>query len=643
MELHVRTLADGSPVFWLESVYAERETPKKAGLLWHGGNSCSQHCAACAVELGKVWWTRKPELAARLAEFADAEAARMLGIEGSTTFGEAEIPDVNLRLAMLEALRDLGLVQRPDRVDDDDDHDPEDYDDYDDDPDYQYNSDRCDELLAKPFRAQQLVEIVVLDWDVSNPSVIYDIWPQWDGESEEFDIHDLTGIECCPALKEINIDAFAGKDLSPLRKLPQLKRIFLGSQATIRELRPLLDIATLERVSIATAKPISRTGANAKVIDALLERGVELEFDGKKLAPKPGKRRPAAAPVPGEVSLARLATLDREADKLASHRDHDDAVAIAREALRVREELAADVAAGLYRLWSLLGNAERHDEALDVGIRLAALLSAENRSDEDTQLVLACVAERLAEKKRWADALAMGQSACAAVLRSSAPELTWLGSASKIVIDAARKLKNKQALEDASRWALLAKSPGTTREIARQEQAVTELFVRGCGKPKPKGPLRELWLKALPLAATIGAGSYSEGFYRLFTAELESLDRLVQGYAKADEAVWVVGRNAYGMLWITGAYGVWFGDLMIVPGPHFEGEVPPPCRAEEAFGIRLPAGSLGCFSDSQRYDEWVRKHGTLGADQVLRARAGKLKAVAVEEFYADWPTETAAP
>jgi SWI/SNF-related matrix-associated actin-dependent regulator of chromatin subfamily A-like protein 1 len=63
-----------SSIFVADSSYEERTLPKAADFLWHGGN-CRPGCAACAAGLGKVWWTRKPENAARLAEYAD-DAAR---------------------------------------------------------------------------------------------------------------------------------------------------------------------------------------------------------------------------------------------------------------------------------------------------------------------------------------------------------------------------------------------------------------------------------------------------------------------------------------------------------------------------------------------------------------------------------------
>ena len=57
--------------------YEERDAPKRAGFLWHGGN-CRPGCAACAARLGKQWWTKRPEIAARLRDYADDSALAAL-------------------------------------------------------------------------------------------------------------------------------------------------------------------------------------------------------------------------------------------------------------------------------------------------------------------------------------------------------------------------------------------------------------------------------------------------------------------------------------------------------------------------------------------------------------------------------------
>ena len=74
MKLHIQ-----NEIFYLESSYEERMTPKEAKFLWHGTRGCYPTCKACRAGIGfKVWWTDKPLNAQRLAKFADEDAQRAL-------------------------------------------------------------------------------------------------------------------------------------------------------------------------------------------------------------------------------------------------------------------------------------------------------------------------------------------------------------------------------------------------------------------------------------------------------------------------------------------------------------------------------------------------------------------------------------
>lgn len=85
-------------VFVAESSYEERQAPKGAGFLWHGGG-CRPGCGACAAGLGRVWWTKRNEAAARLAQYADEAAKAALNphvnavtASRATAAPDAEIP-----------------------------------------------------------------------------------------------------------------------------------------------------------------------------------------------------------------------------------------------------------------------------------------------------------------------------------------------------------------------------------------------------------------------------------------------------------------------------------------------------------------------------------------------------------------------
>ena len=70
----------------------------------------------------------------------------------------------------------------------------------------------------------------------------HSLWPEWDGECETFDIHDLTGIQLLPNLEDVRfISAMAATDLAPLAELPRLKALKLPvvprSDAVIKTLK----------------------------------------------------------------------------------------------------------------------------------------------------------------------------------------------------------------------------------------------------------------------------------------------------------------------------------------------------------------------------------------------------------------------
>lgn len=69
-------------LFIAESTYAEKDVPKAAGFRFCPGNCAARwkcrRCFGATSVLPKVWWTDKPEIAARLVEFADDAAKAAL-------------------------------------------------------------------------------------------------------------------------------------------------------------------------------------------------------------------------------------------------------------------------------------------------------------------------------------------------------------------------------------------------------------------------------------------------------------------------------------------------------------------------------------------------------------------------------------
>lgn len=64
--------------FYWTGGFETKDVVKAAGFLWHGGDRCRPGCRACEAQIGKRWWTIYKEKAVRLAQYADADAAKML-------------------------------------------------------------------------------------------------------------------------------------------------------------------------------------------------------------------------------------------------------------------------------------------------------------------------------------------------------------------------------------------------------------------------------------------------------------------------------------------------------------------------------------------------------------------------------------
>lgn len=264
--MKLRLAGEAPVVFWLESTYAEREVAKQAGFSWHGG-SCRPGCAACSALLGKVWWTPHADTARKLVDVADEYARDVLlpdapPPERKPKKANPKIPDVNLRLALMEALVAKKIVERPatargrEQV---------------------YNEKVRDKLLSVSFDADKLAAVDALGWS-TDVKAIYQIFPQWDGEEDEFEIKSLSGLEACKNLREINITMFGGTDLEPLRGLEKLESITLErpySDKAIKELAPLLELPSLRDVAISAAR---KSESNADAIKRLKDKHVRVSI-----------------------------------------------------------------------------------------------------------------------------------------------------------------------------------------------------------------------------------------------------------------------------------------------------------------------------------------------------------------------------
>jgi hypothetical protein len=131
------------------------------------------------------------------------------------------------------------------------------------------------ELVATPISKAmaKAVRQIITNAIYEHPTV-HDIWPQWDGESGEFDIESLEGIEVLENLEKLSLTVRAEiKTLEPLTRLPAL-RIFELTQNPLPPLEPLLRCPALNQVRLRFAAE-----KQGDVLGALRARGVEVALE----------------------------------------------------------------------------------------------------------------------------------------------------------------------------------------------------------------------------------------------------------------------------------------------------------------------------------------------------------------------------
>lgn len=77
--------------FVLDCTYEERFVAKSAGLRWHAGDRCgAAKCTACALGLGKAWWTQDVVAAVKLLDHATPEVAASLATRAAPEVAKAK-------------------------------------------------------------------------------------------------------------------------------------------------------------------------------------------------------------------------------------------------------------------------------------------------------------------------------------------------------------------------------------------------------------------------------------------------------------------------------------------------------------------------------------------------------------------------
>lgn len=126
------------------------------------------------------------------------------------------------------------------------------------------------ELLATELPPKALAKLDYLPWNGS--PVFQVVWPGWTGDTRDFAIQSLEGIEACSNLRDLLIDGGVGfTDLAPLASLKKLVSVVLTGK-DLANLEPLLELPQLKKVLVQRKK----TAKNDKVLAALSAKGVKI-------------------------------------------------------------------------------------------------------------------------------------------------------------------------------------------------------------------------------------------------------------------------------------------------------------------------------------------------------------------------------
>ena len=123
-----------------------------------------------------------------------------------------------------------------------------------------------------------LKDIEILSWS-SYEDIVYDIWGQYDGEDDYFNIKSLEGIDICPNIKEIHIEyVWSVSDISPLSKLNKLEEITIFSgKIEVDSLMPLISLPKLKKVNIEGLYPKDKSEIE-KVVSELKSKGIKADI-----------------------------------------------------------------------------------------------------------------------------------------------------------------------------------------------------------------------------------------------------------------------------------------------------------------------------------------------------------------------------
>lgn len=164
----------------------------------------------------------------------------------------AALEDKNLRLAVLDTLMATKALPPFDidefnRTHAGDTH----ADDEDDDRDYRYRDEVAAALLDIPATAEQCASVRELVWEAGGNEIVFTIWTFCDGESDDFRIESLAGIDTVlPDLESLHIDDGAVSDLTPLAGCTRLRRLSLCGGGAVTDVGPLAGLGSLRTLKL---------------------------------------------------------------------------------------------------------------------------------------------------------------------------------------------------------------------------------------------------------------------------------------------------------------------------------------------------------------------------------------------------------
>jgi len=234
-----------------------------------GFRALTERFGAIVAGVTEVELTARAEREAAIAEAQAAKTARAAApAEDTIVFA-----DVNLKLIVIEALRERGLVPPFDRevfyrvelgmsrV-----------------PAERGGVDQrvLGHLAATPIPPDLASAIERLVWE-GGAEVFQDVWGGWDGEDDTFTLHDLSGIEQLTELRSLKILYGAAiTDWRPLTRAGKLEELFVcgGRMADLGQLAAAPSLRSIELDGVqGRTEP-----ANVAAVEVLTARGVNVEW-----------------------------------------------------------------------------------------------------------------------------------------------------------------------------------------------------------------------------------------------------------------------------------------------------------------------------------------------------------------------------